>query len=411
MVIKMKIAVVGLGTEGNLTLHSLLNYGHQIYASDQKKDLKITVNNFEGMYEIDLGCHNWKKINETDAIVISPSLWKPKILKRITDKSRIFSEVFREHRDIYTIGVTGTNGKTTTVLMIKEVLEKAGFNVLVGGNAGGGFEGYTKLMLEASQDSYDYLIVEVCDMTLDFCLDNFDFNLIVVTNLGYDHLNVHRTMSRYKNSIRDFIKDKKSVLNKNDALLSSLGNNQQDVTLFNTYPGKLNLIGKYNRENAAAAAKVGEILNIPEKTINESLTSFKAVEGRTTELNFKGTNIVIGKTDNISAITSVFQEFKFDLTILGTPRENEYWRFDIFKEVAHYNPQSVGLFPGLDDTTFQAEEILKNNGYSGHIKIFNNVFEVMDFITDHHRNFRNIFIGGNGQKKIAEIKKLIEEIS
>lgn len=417
MVIKMKIAVVGLGTEGNLTLHSLLNYGHQIYASDQKKDLKITVNNFEGMYEIDLGCHNWKKINETDAIVISPSLWKPKILKRITDKSRIFSEVFREHRDIYTIGVTGTNGKTTTVLMIKEVLEKAGFNVLVGGNAGGGFEGYTKLMLEASQDSYDYLIVEVCDMTLDFCSYNFDFNLMVVTNLGYDHINVHHTITQYRESIRDFIKNKKVILNKNDELLfslgenlqESLGKNLQEVTFFDSYSGKLNLIGKFNRQNAAAAAQVAEILDIPEKMIKKSLASFKAVTGRITELNLDGTSIVIGKTDNVSAIAAVFQELKFDAVILGTPRESEYWRFYIFKEVTHYNPQFVGLFPGLDNTTIQAEEVLKRNRYPGHIKIFNNILEVTDFIMGHYKNFKTIFVGGNGQKKITELKKILKE--
>ncbi len=403
----MKVAVVGLGVEGNHALHSLLDYGHQVYASDLKNDIDISIDNYENRFEIELRHHNWEKINNADAIVISPSLWKTEVLKKITSNNKIFSNVFNKHRKLFTIGVTGTNGKTTTALMIMEILKNSGFKVLLGGNAGGGFEGYTRLMLEASHDDYDFLIVEVCDMTLDFCSYNFDFNLMVVTNLGCDHVNVHHTMEQYQESMRDFLKNEKAVLNINDALLSSLGD---DPYFFDTYVGELNLIGKYNRQNAAAAAKVAEILNVPGKEIYESLASFKAVDGRITELNLDGTRIIIGKTDNVSAIAAVFREFNFDLTILGTPRQKEYWRFNIFKELAKYNPQCIGLFAGLDNTTIQAEEVLIKNSYNGEIKIFNHISEIVQFISTHHKQYRTIFIGGNGQDKIRDIKKNLEEI-
>ncbi len=407
VVSKMKVAVVGLGMEGRLALHSLLEYGHQVYASDLKEDLNVSVDNLEGRFEIELGRHDWEKINDADAVVISPSLWKTEILKKITSPDKIFSKVFSKHRDIFTIGVTGTNGKTTTAFMIKEILENSGFKVLIGGNAGGGFDGYTKLMLEASENDYDYLIVEVCDMTLDFSRDNFEFDLLAVTNLGWDHINVHHTMEQYQESVLNFLKNKPAVLNKDDELLSSLRGNPH---FFDTYPGELNLIGKYNRQNAAAACKVTEILNIPKKEIYESLASFKPVYGRITELNLEDTRIIIGKTDNVSAIHAVFQDPDFDLIILGTPRQEEYWRFDIFKEVAKFNPQIIGLFPGLDNTTIQAEEILKKFGYEGEIKIFEDIPEIVGFISTHHEKYKAIFIGGNGQNKIMEIKRNLDEI-
>ena len=406
--------MVGLGIEGTHALHSLLDFDHQVYASDLNEDLNIPMDNYDGGFEIELGRHNWDKINSADAVVVSPSLWKRDVLKKITSPNKIFSRVLGNHRDIFTIGVTGTNGKTTTALMIKDILTNSGFKVLVGGNAGGGFDGYTRLMLEASQDEYDYLIVEVCDMTLDFSRHNFHFDLVVVTNLGWDHINVHHSMEQYQERIYDFIKDKTVVLNKNDDLLSSLENKsflKGKPNFFDTYNGKLNLIGKYNRMNAGAAFTVSKILNIPEDKICESLSSFKPVDGRITELKLGDSRIIIGKTDNVSAVTAVFQETKFDLAILGTPRREEYWRFDIFIEVANFNPPYIVLFPGLDDTTSQAKEILEKNSYKGKIRVSEDIFEIVDFISTNHGKYRTIFIGGNGQDKITQIKRILKGIS
>lgn len=405
----MKVAVVGLGMEGRMAVRSLLNFGHQVYASDLQSDLQIDFDDHEDLCEIDLGSHDWGKINRADAIVLSPSLWKKDILEKINSKDKFLSCILNEHRSIFTIGVTGTNGKTTTSLMIKSILEKSGFKVLIGGNAGGGFEGYTKIMLEASKADYDYLIVEVCDMTLDYCSDNFDFDLMVVTNLGYDHINIHGTLEKFQEKLKEFLRDKKAVLNINDERLQALEDFPLKTYFFDTYPGELKLLGNFNRQNAAAAAKVAEILKIPDKNIINSLEAFNAVAGRISELKFGKTRIIIGKTDNISAITAVFQEFNPDLAILGTPRQEEYWRFDIFQEVTDVNPKLVGLFTGLDNTTIQAKEVLKKNGYQGPIKIFDDIAMVLDFLTNNHEKFQIIFIGGNGQAKIMEIKKLLEQ--
>ncbi len=400
----MKVAVIGLGVEGKKALHSLLNHGYQVYASDLNEKLIIESDHY---FELELGNHDWDKINSADAVILSPSLWNIEVFKELKSNNKLFTDVINNHKSIFTIGVTGTNGKTTTCFMIKEILQNNGFKILIGGNAGGGFEGYTELILEASQKNYDMIIVEVCDMTLDFCAYNFDFDLLVVTNIGHDHLNVHKSMQNYQKSLQRFLKEKKAVLNINDKLLSGMDDYIEDAFFFDYYPGDLNLFGKFNRQNAAAAAEVAKILNIPKEKINESLKSFTPVLGRIGELNIGKSKIVIGKTDNISAITAVISEEKFDVVILGTPRRNEYWRYDILKEASKINPQLIGLFPGLDDTTNKAEELLIKNGYHGPIKILNNIKEVVEFTIDCIKKDSIIFIGGNGQDKIMKIKEIL----
>jgi UDP-N-acetylmuramoylalanine--D-glutamate ligase len=405
----MKVAVVGLGEEGFSALQSLLKHGHQVYGSDLNVNLDISMDDYEDVCEIDLGFHNWDKINDADAVVFSPSLWKTNIVNQLKDKNKIFSNVVNQHRKLFTIGVTGTNGKTTTSLMIRDILENAGYKVLVGGNAGGGFNGYTELMLEASLYNYDFLVVEVCDMTLDFSSYNFNFDLMVVTNLGYDHMNVHHSMAHFKETMAKFLEDKKAVLNKNDDILYTLGDIPEEIHFYNTYHGELHLIGKFNRENAAAACKVGELVSVPLKIIKESLSSFKVVSGRITEFNLDGTRVVIGKTDNLSALIPLFKEYQFDTAILGTPRKKEYWRFNIFKELADFKLRSVILFPGLDETTTMAEDELLKSGFNGRVKIIKNTAGVIKYLLSHYREFNSIFIGGNGQAKILEIKNYLED--
>ena len=223
------MAVVGLGVEGRSALKSLLDRNMDVYASDL--DLDIPIEPQDGL-EIDLGFHNFEKIRSADAVVISPSLWNLNSFKSFQNNDKLLSDVFTHHKSTLTIGVTGTNGKTTTCLMITSILQKAGYKVLVGGNAGGGFHGYTEIILEAENNDYDVMVVEVCDMTLNFCRGSFDLDLVVVTNQGKDHLDIHQSQNNYLNSLREFIMDKETILNQDDPLLVELGKSSSEVHYF-----------------------------------------------------------------------------------------------------------------------------------------------------------------------------------
>ena len=144
----MKAAVIGLGVEGKKAVNSLLKHGWEVYATDLNIDVDLS--------GLDLPMLSMNMIEDKETVSI--------VGDNITVDLGFTSDVITKHRDIFTIGITGTNGKTTTVHMLKNILEDAGKKVLVGGNGGGGFSGYYDLILEAQDGDYDILLVEVCDM-------------------------------------------------------------------------------------------------------------------------------------------------------------------------------------------------------------------------------------------------------
>ncbi len=407
----MKVAVLGLGMEGKNAVKALLDYRNYVYASDLNPDIIIPESGLDDL-DLDRGKHDLDKINSADAVVLSPSLWDKKIAKKIIANKRLLSDVLTAHKSIFTIGVTGTNGKTTTCFMIKDILEEAGFKVLLGGNAGGGFEGYTKLVLEASQVKYDIMLVEICDMTLDFSSHVFNLDMVLVTNLGCDHMNFHVTLDNYRRSVCKFLKGKKEAfLNEKDPLLTSCTGCAEKTLFFGSERRELKIFGNFNQENASGAFKVAEELRVSPELINKVLKNFSGVEGRTTTINLHGSMIMIGKTDNSAAAAAVLNEADMDVIIIGTPRKDEKWRYNILREVSNVNPSLVILFPGLENTTDTALEILRIEGYEGDICILNEVSEVIKLAETCSKKFKHIFIGGNGQKKIITIEKALNELA
>lgn len=395
--------MLGLGVEGRSAIKSLLNRDIDVYGSDLDLDIDIGPHD---QLEIDLGFHNFEKIRSADAVLISPSLWNLKTFESFRKNEKLLPDVYTHHRSTLTIGVTGTNGKTTTCLMITNILKKAGYKVLVGGNAGGGFQGYTEIILEAENKDYDVLVVEVCDMTLDFCRGSFDMDLVVVTNQGKDHVDIHQSQKNYLNSLREFIKDKETILNADDYPLADLGKSSSKVHYFHKdNERKLKLFGEFNQENAAAAAKVADVMGINRKLVDETLESFEGVAGRTEIIEISGSKLVIGKTDNVDAAKAVMQEDDFQVAIVGTPRRNEKWRLEILKEIETHQPHTIALFPGLDNTVAEARKVLKD--YPGEIVELDNNDEVVEFTKNSLKNHLTVFLGGNGQENLMEIRKKV----
>jgi len=245
-------------------------------------------------------------------------------------------------------------------------------------------------------------------MTLDFASYVFDFDIILVTNLGLDHMEFHKSLENYGKSVCKFLKDKKQViLNENDVKLKKCEECGQRTYFFDNEHRDLKLFGSFNQENASGAFKVAEVLGIDKSLINHVLSNFEGVEGRTKTLKINDSNVIIGKTDNPDAAAAVFSEVSIDVMLIGTPRRNEKFRFNILKEVSKANPAIVILFPGLDNTTSIAQEILKSEGYQGIIKIVDDTSELVDIVLNFTKTHHNIFIGGNGQEKIMSIQCLL----
>ena len=414
----MKAAVIGLGVEGKKAVNSLLKHGWEVYATDLNIDVdlsgldlpmlsmnmiedKETVSIVGDNITVDLGFTNSYAIENCDAIAISPSMFGGAFAERLLEDGELLSDVITKHRDIFTIGITGTNGKTTTVHMLKNILEDAGKKVLVGGNGGGGFSGYYDLILEAQEGDYDILLVEVCDMTLDFANYCFDFDMVGLTNIGNDHMDVHKTIANYKNSLVRFFSDKTIFIAFDQDFKADFKGAAKTAIPYFAYQDELQLVGKFNLLNAGLATAICRELKVPKDVIKTTLADFKAVEGRLD---------VYKINDNSDALASVLGEKNFYALFIGTPRHNETHRLDILDVAVKYNPEVIVLFPGLDDTLDIAIYRLNSLGYMGNIITVNTLDQIIELVAEYSHE-EAILIGGNGQDVIIEIQDRIKQIS
>ncbi len=423
----MKAAVIGLGVEGKKAVNSLLEHGWDVYATDLNSNVDLsdldlpmlsmnlvsgdeTVSIVSDNLIVDLGFSNSNAIEECDAIAISPSMYGGAFAEKLLKKGNLLSNVVDNHKKLFTIGITGTNGKTTTVHMLKSILENAGKKVLVGGNGGGGFSGYYDLVLEASENDYDIVLIEVCDMTLDFCNHCFDFDMVGLTNIGNDHMDVHKTIANYKDSLVRLFEDKVIFTAFNQDFNADFKDAASKSISFFEYQEKLQVFGKFNALNAGLASAIATELKIPKDIINQSLLDFKAVEGRMDVYKINEASIFVGKTDNSDALASVLNENDFYALFIGTPRSNEEHRLSILDEAVKYNPEVIVLFPGLDDTIDMAMYRLNSLGYEGRIEIANSLDEIIVLVAEFSHEDA-IFIGGNGQETIIDIQERIKLLS
>lgn len=214
---------------------------------------------------------------------------------------------------ITVIGVTGTDGKTTTVNMIYHILKSADKNVSMVSSLGATIGNKTtdtgyhvstpspfqvqKLLKDAVCARSDYFVLEATSHGLD--QNRLAFTKIkigVITNITEEHMDYHKTWANYA-----IVKAKlfrgvdHSILNKDDKSYEFLKNRvagksttyslsgSADLTSKN-FPIKLKLEGQYNMYNALAASAVASYIKIPKEKILTSLHSFTGVKGRLQEV-------------------------------------------------------------------------------------------------------------------------------
>lgn len=219
-------------------------------------------------------------------------------------------------RKLKVIGVTGTDGKTTTANMIYRILNKAGKKtsmvstinaVIAGKDYDTGFhvsspDAFTvqKFAKQAAHNKDQYLVLEVTSHALDqYRFWGIKFEVGVITNITHDHLDYHKTFENYKNTKLKLIeKAKRVVINENlkiksDGKLITFGLDKGDL---NQKEVKLNLKipGDFNIENGLAALAVAFVLGIDKKIARVALENFSNLKGRMEGVkNNKGIKIII----------------------------------------------------------------------------------------------------------------------
>lgn len=238
------------------------------------------------------------------------------------------------------IGVTGTNGKTTTTYIIAQILQRNGFKSAVIGTNGVFYNGKVlpcplttpdadflhKTFDVFVKEGVEYVIMEVSAHAIaQKRIDGIKFEIGVLTNITQDHLDYFKTFAAYQKTKLEFLnsiyiktavvcaddKSCKSVLNfvnipmityglanpcdafAMDMCFSIEGTHFLANVNDHVFKVKTNLVGKYNVQNCLAALCVCQKLGLNEKQMQNGLAYMYPVEGRFNVINFTGKFVVI----------------------------------------------------------------------------------------------------------------------
>ena len=290
------------------------------------------------------GAHTTSKILNADLVVKSPGIPDhiPLIQKLHEATISVISEI--EFAALFTdaniIGITGSNGKTTTTMMVHHILNQAGLDVAIGGNIG---DSFAKQVLNKNAN----YVLELSSFQLDG-IEKFRPHIAIITNITPDHLD------RYDNKFENYIASKfRIAMNQtsddyliydadDDVIVSYINTHKIQSTLvpfsltktvvngaylehnniiieFNNRDiimptTNLALEGKHNIKNAMAASTVAHLLKIRKATIRESLEGFQGAEHRLEQV------LTINKVQyiNDSKATNVNATY-FALESMNTP--------------------------------------------------------------------------------------------
>ena len=184
------------------------------------------------------------------------------------------------------IGITGTRGKTTTTMLIYSLLSSFLPHILLGGN----IKGIATLPLLPQVQEDSTVVLELSSWQLQgFAWRKVSPHVAVFTNMYEDHLNRYKDMQDYiqdKKAIYQFQKKKDIlILSKRDPIVSRFSEEAEGKVFFfepDDVPSfwKLRIKGIHNRENIAAALRVGQLFRIPLPKMRPVVESFKGVEER-----------------------------------------------------------------------------------------------------------------------------------
>ncbi|MFB0911130.1 MAG: Mur ligase family protein, partial [Flavobacterium sp.] len=196
----MRLVVLGGGESGVGTAILGRKKGYAVFVSDFGK----IKDNYKKVL-VDNGIE-WEEEGHTEGLIINATVVmkspgipdKAPIVKKLIEKGiAVISEIefAASFTKAVTIGVTGSNGKTTTTMLAYHLLKSAGLNIGLGGNIGKSFA------LQVANDTYDSYILELSSFQLDGIVD-YKPHIAIITNISPDHLD------RYEYNYQNYINAK-----------------------------------------------------------------------------------------------------------------------------------------------------------------------------------------------------------
>ncbi len=305
------IAIIGAGESGVGAALLAVKHGAEVFVSDSKKiqdKYRQELNSLGVDFEEE--GHSIDKIKDAFAVIKSPGIpGKAEVFMKLKEAGvSVISEI--EFASFFskakTICITGSNGKTTTTMLVYHILQKAGYSVGFGGNIG------ASLARQVAKNDHDYYVVELSSFQLDDLI-KFKADIALLLNITPDHLD------RYDNDMQLYVNSKLRIINnqtENDWFIynaddptiagelekKNLKMNVAKFSLSDTqevggYIKKEELIinikdqltmsihdlalkGKHNTQNSLAAGIAARVVEIRKDIVRQSLEDFVNVEHR-----------------------------------------------------------------------------------------------------------------------------------
>ena len=307
-----RLVILGGGESGVGTAILGQQKGYEVFVSDFgkiKENYKevLTINGIKWEDEK----HTEDLILNAAVVMKSPGIpEKAPIVKKLLEKKiPVISEIefAAPFTDATIIGITGSNGKTTTTMLTYHLLKSSGMHVGLGGNIGKSFA------WQVAENNFEAYVLELSSFQLDGIL-SFNPHIAVITNISPDHLDRYDykyenyiaskfriTMNQTDNDFLIYDADDEAISNwlqhnntkaqkvpfslskefENGASIKDktmkVNTKNEEFTMDTTH---LALEGKHNMKNAMAAASVAQLMKIRKQTIRESLSNFQGVEHR-----------------------------------------------------------------------------------------------------------------------------------
>ena len=389
------ILLVGLAKTGISTIKHLNKLGAKVVVNDikDKDKLKGILDELSDLNNVEyiLGYHP-ENVDDINMAVVSPGvpLDLPFILKLKSKNIEIIGEVelaYRLSQNPMFIGITGTNGKTTTTSLVGEIFKKANIDTYIVGNIG---NPVIDTVDTANENSV--LVTELSSFQLE-SIDTFKPHVSAILNFTEDHLNRHHTMEAYMEAKARIFKnqDEKDfcVLNYDDKDVKSLSDNVKAKKIFFSRKksldcgiyldednniiinidkkikllnkDELSLPGNHNLENCMAAAAIAYVSNIDIDVIREVLKTFAGVEHRQEFVrNLNGIMFVNdSKATNPDSSIKAIESYNRPIILIAGGMDKQS-SFDEFLDVAKENVYALVL---LGETAQKIKECAQNKGF------------------------------------------------
>jgi UDP-N-acetylmuramoylalanine--D-glutamate ligase len=307
-----KVVVVGLARSGVAAANKLKAMGAHVFVTDSKERavLQDALEELSPGIEVETGVHSEKTFDRADLIVVSPGV-PMSIAPLIKARSRgldVISEVELAYRICpgRHIGITGTNGKSTTTELLGEMFRKAGRPVLVGGNIGTPLTG----LVDQATDQSTF-VVELSSFQLEG-IDTYRPQVAVLLNITPDHLDRYPGMEEYAHAKARIFQNQTSedvaVINRDDPWVMVMTNDLRstvvpfsltgaveggiyctDRMIISTLPvfegvilsvEEIRIQGIHNMENAMAASASALISGCDVESVRSALKTFAGLPHR-----------------------------------------------------------------------------------------------------------------------------------